>query len=120
MIIAIDVDNVLANLQMTVTEMFNNQYGTNYDINDFHDYNVENVLPLQEAIAMKKLYGDNDIYNHVKPILGSQDGVKQLITSGHEVYFVTDAITSSMLCFFTSLPDMGEIVLPILPKSNLR
>lgn len=90
--IAIDVDNILNNLQMTVVDMFNEKYGTNYTINDFDDYNIENVLPLQEAIDMKELYASEDIYNHVKPIVGSQEGLRKLLTAGHEVYLVTDAI----------------------------
>lgn len=92
MIIAIDVDNVINNLQTAVTDIFNERYGTNYNINDFDDYNIENVLPLPEAIAMKELYGDDDIYNRVKPIVGSQEGVRKLLAGGHEVYLVTDAI----------------------------
>lgn len=90
--IAIDIDNVIANLQLTVVNLFNDKYGTNYTLNDFDDFNIENVLPFQEAIDMKEMYASEDIYNHVKPIAGSQDGVRKLISAGHEVYLVTDAI----------------------------
>lgn len=92
MILCVDVDNVINNLQEAVTNLFNERHGTNYTLDDFHDYNVENVLPVKEAIAMKEMYGESGIYDHVKPITGSQDGIQKLINDGHQVYLVTDAI----------------------------
>lgn len=92
MIIAIDIDNVINNLQETVTSVFNERYATNYTLNDFIDYNVENVLPIKEAVSMKKLYGDSTIYNHVKPITGAQEALQKLTSEGHQVYLVTNAI----------------------------
>ena len=59
MILCVDVDNVLGNLQEVVTNLFNERYGTNYTLDDFTDYNIENVLPVKEAINMQKMYGDN-------------------------------------------------------------
>ena len=46
MILAIDVDNVLCNLQEVVTNLFNERNGTNYTLNDFTSYDVMNVLPI--------------------------------------------------------------------------
>lgn len=94
MIIACDVDNVLNNLQEAVIELFNERHGTNYTVDYFHDYNVENVLPVKEAIAMKEMYSENGIYDYVKPLAGSQEGLQKLINDGHHVYLVTDAIPS--------------------------
>ena len=92
MIIACDVDNVLNNLQEAVINLFNERYGTNYTINDFHDYNIENVLPVKEAIALKDMYSEKGIYDYVKPLSGSQECLQKLINSGHKVYLVTDTI----------------------------
>lgn len=92
MIIACDVDNVLNNLQETVVKLFNERYGTNYTLNDFHNYKVANVLPVKEAVDMKEMYGENEIYDHVRPIVGSQEGLQKLINGGDDVYLVTDAI----------------------------
>lgn len=92
MILCVDVDNVLGNLHEAVVSLFNNRYGTNYTLDSFTDYNVENILPVEEATNMKKMYGDNDIYDYVKPIGGAQECLQKLINAGHIVYLVTDAI----------------------------
>lgn len=95
MIIAIDVDNTLNNLQEAVNVVFNERYGTKYTMNDFTEYSIENVLSVKEAMAMKEMYGEDGIYDHVKPLAGSQDGIKKLINDGHKVYLVTAALPSN-------------------------
>lgn len=92
MIIACDIDNVLNNLQEVVLDLFNERHGTHYTMDDFHDYNVENVLAVKEAIDMKKMYGDKKIYDHVKPMPGAQESLQKLSNDGHQVYLVTDAL----------------------------
>lgn len=92
MIIAIDIDNTINNLQEAVTTLFNKHCGTNYSMEDFTEYNVENILPVKEAVIMKELYANESIYDFVRPIDGAQDGVQKLINDGHQVYFLTDAI----------------------------
>ena len=95
MILCVDVDNVICNLQETVIAIFNERYGTHYTMEDFNEYNIENVLSVKEAVAMKEMYGEAGIYDYVKPIAGSQDGMKKLINDGHKVYLVTDAAPSN-------------------------
>lgn len=90
MTIVCDVDNVICNLQDAVISLFNERHGTNYTLDDFNDYNIENVLPLKEAVLMKDMYSESGIYDYVKPLVGSQDGLKKLINDGHQVYLVTD------------------------------
>lgn len=95
MTIVCDVDNVLNDLQDVVVDIFNKCYGKEYTLDDFTDYNVENVLPLQEAINMKKIYGQIGLYNAIKPIPGAQDGLQKLIDAGHKVYLVSDVIPNT-------------------------
>jgi 5'(3')-deoxyribonucleotidase len=92
MIIACDIDNVICNLQEVVTNLFNERYDTKYTLDKFNTYNIENVLSVKEANTMKEIYGENGIYDIVKPIVGSQDALQKLIKAGHSVYLVTDAI----------------------------
>ena len=92
MILAIDVDNVLCNLQEVVTDLFNERYGTSYTLNDFTAYDVMTVLPVEEALNMQTMYGESGLYNLVKPIPGAQEALQKLIHDGHQVYLVTDAI----------------------------
>ena len=95
MVLAIDVDSVICNLQEVVVNLFNEKFNTNYTLNDFTDYDVLNVLPTQDAIVMKDMYGHSGLYNKVKPIPGAQDSLQKLINMKHDVYLVTDAITST-------------------------
>lgn len=92
MVIVCDVDNVICNLQEIVVNLFNERYGTNYTLDNFTDYDVMNVLPTDEAIAMINIYGESGLYNKVKPLIGAQDALQKLIHEGHQVYLVTDAI----------------------------
>lgn len=92
MILAIDIDNCLNNLQEVVTNLFNERYGTNYTLNDFTAYDVMNVLPTEEAIKMRNMYGEAGLYDLVKPLPGSQEALQKLINNGHQIYLVSDVI----------------------------
>lgn len=91
MIIAVDVDNTICNLQEAVINLFNERNGSNYTTSDFNAYTVENVLPLKEAVIMKQMYSESNIYDFVWPLDGSRDALQKLINEGHQVYLVTDA-----------------------------
>ena len=92
MVIACDVDDVICNIQEVVIELFNNKFGSKYTLEDFTEYDIMNILPTQDAIVMRDMYGSNGLYNKVKPIPGAQEALEKLINLGHQVYLVTAAI----------------------------
>ena len=92
MVIAIDMDNVLCNHQEVIIDLFNKRHETNYTIEDFTDYDVAQILPKNEAILMKKMYGEDNMYSNVKPLAYAQNVVEKLINAGHQVYIVSDMI----------------------------
>jgi len=92
MVICVDVDDVLCNLQEVVIELFNSKFGSNYTLENFTEYDVMNIFPTDDAIAIKELYGMPGLYDKVKPMLGSQKALEKLINLGHQVYLVTAAI----------------------------
>lgn len=92
MVIMIDIDDVICNLQETVVELFNQRYGSHYTIDNFNDYDIMNVLPEQDGIVMRDMYGENGLYNKVRPISGAKDALRKLINMGHQVYLVTAAV----------------------------
>lgn len=92
MIIAVDVDDTICNLQETVINLFNKRYSSHYSMDDFTEYDVMNILPTQDAIVMKDMYGESGLYDRVKPIPGAQEALEKLINLGHQVYLVTAAI----------------------------
>lgn len=91
-IIAVDMDNVLCNLQEVVVNLFNKRYGTHYTLEDFTDYDVAHILPKNEAILMKNMYGEDNLYANIKPLPGAQNAVEKLINAGHQIYVVSDVI----------------------------
>ena len=92
MVICIDVDDVICNLQETVIDIFNHRNGSKYTLNDFTEYNIMNVLPAQDGIAMMDIYSESGLYDNVSPIVGAQSGMQKLMNMGHEIYLVTAAI----------------------------
>lgn len=95
MIIAVDIDDTICNLQEVVVNLFNDRYGSKYTMEDFNEYDVMNVLPTQDAIVMRDMYGESGLYNKVKPLSGVQEVLQKLINMGHQVYLITNAIPST-------------------------
>lgn len=92
MVIACDIDDTLCNLQEVVINLFNERFGSHYTLKDFTEYDIMNVLPTQDAIVMRDIYGETGLYDKVKPVPGAQEALEKLINLGHQVYLVTAAI----------------------------
>ena len=92
MIIAVDMDNVLCNLQEVIINLFNKRHGTHYKLEDFTDYDVAHILPKNEAVLMKTMDGEDNLYSNIKPLAGAQNAIEKLINAGHQVYVVSDVI----------------------------
>jgi 5'(3')-deoxyribonucleotidase len=95
MVVCVDVDDVLCNLQEVVVDIFNKRFGSRYTIEDFTEYDIMNVLPTQDAVVMKDIYGETGLYDKVKPLHGAQESLEKLVNLGHQVYLVTAAIPST-------------------------
>lgn len=92
MVIVCDVDDVVCNLQEVVVNLFNERHGSSYKVNDFTEYDVMNILPTQDGIAITDMYGEPGLYSKVRPMPGAQESLQKLINMGHKVYLVTAAI----------------------------
>ena len=95
MVLAIDVDNVICNLQEVIVDSFNKRFGSNYTLNDFIKYDVLNVLPTQDAVVMQNMFDEHGLYDKVRPIPGAQEALRKLINMGHQVYLVTNALPNT-------------------------
>lgn len=89
-IINCDVDGVLNNLMDVTVETYNERYGGNYTLKDCTHYYLENCFEPDVANKMKAIFKEPDIWNRVKPLHNSRDGLQRLIRSGHEIYLSTD------------------------------
>jgi 5'(3')-deoxyribonucleotidase len=72
--------------------LFNERNGTNYTIEDFTNYDVAQNLPKNEAVLMKIMYGEDNLYSNIMPLAGAQNTIEKLINAGHQVYIVSDVI----------------------------
>ena len=61
MVIAVDIDNVICNLQEVVVNLFNKRYGSHYTLNDFIEYDVMNILSTQDGIVMRDMYSESGL-----------------------------------------------------------
>lgn len=87
--IAIDVDDVLNNLNERVIEMFNEEHGTKLSSDMFTCYDLYECLPFEVADSYTKFWLREDVWNSLKPIWHSQWGVKKLIEDGYNVVLAT-------------------------------
>lgn len=92
MLICVDIDDTICNLQETVIEIFNKRYGKEYSLENFHSFDIMDVLPVEEATNFIAIYGESGVYDLVKPFVGSQDGLRKLINDGHQIYFASNII----------------------------
>ncbi len=92
MTIMVDIDDTICNMQQTAINIFNSRYGTNYTLDDFHDYDVMNCMQIDHATKMIDIYGESGFYDSVKPFKGAKEALQKLINDGHQVYLVTNAI----------------------------
>ena len=90
MIIVCDVDGTLNNLMDVTVDMYNAKYDASYTIDDITTYNLEDCFDLSVAKNMKLILNDPNVWDKVKPLHGSQEAIKKLISSGHQVYLATD------------------------------
>lgn len=90
MIVQCDVDCVLNNLMDIAIEIFNNKYNKYYTIHDITTYRLSDCLDIDDAILMKNIFEDPNIWKKVRPVNGAQSFLQHLISDGHDVYLVTD------------------------------
>lgn len=92
MLIICDIDDTICNLQETVIKIFNKRYNTEYTLEDFHSFDIMDVLQVEEATKFKAIYGESGVYDLVKPFAGSQEGLRKLINDGHQVYLASNIV----------------------------
>jgi len=115
MTILIDMDDVLCNLREHVISTYNKKYGTNYKLEDFKEYDVADILNVNDATKMIEIYSDANIYNHLTPIGGSKNVLQKFVNAGHQVYIVTDAIP----CTYERKIHWVQTYFPFIDESHI-
>lgn len=89
MIIVCDIDNILNNLAEKTIEMYNSRSNKNIQFSDIVSYNFYDCFPKEDADGIVSLFKDKSLWDSLKPLEGSQNGLKQLIKRGHQIYLAT-------------------------------
>lgn len=89
MIIVCDIDSILNNLTERAIEVYNSRNNKNIKISDIISYNFYDCLPKEDADGIVSLFKEKSLWDSLKPLEGSQNGIKQLIKRGHQIYLAT-------------------------------
>jgi len=90
-VIAVDIDEVLADFLNDFVYFHNLMYKTSAKREDFKNYYLHEVLGIErEEMHIRYMeFKTFSLLERIKPIEGSIDGVKKLISLGYEVHLLT-------------------------------
>ncbi len=92
-VVAVDMDEVLAHFTSSLAAFHNEAYGTNYVSDDFHDYAFHNVwggTAAECTAKMEEFYKSTHFQNGLRPIDGGLDSLRWLKeTTRCELHIVT-------------------------------
>lgn len=88
-VVCCDVDNCLNNLISQMFKMYNERYGTNYNINDLTSYALGDCFPLEDAQKMQAIFLEKELWDSLEPLEGAVWGMQSLINEGYKVYMAT-------------------------------
>lgn len=88
--IAVDVDEILANLIDPVIAFHNEQFQTSLVRNDFTSYNFDEVWGGTHVEAIQKVHQffETEHFRNIRPVVGAVEGVQKL-KEKHDLFVVT-------------------------------
>lgn len=90
MILAIDVDGVVADTMVAILHRYNRDYDDRLTLEDIKAYGVEKFVKPQCGSNIYRYFEDANLYNSIFPIVDSHYGITSLRLMGHHrVVFVT-------------------------------
>lgn len=80
MIIAIDLDDVLANTLEVFIKFHNQNFGTNLKFKDFKSYALHDIIGISEKDEAKRLelFDNSEFFDEIKPIKDAQQAISAL------------------------------------------
>ncbi len=78
--IGIDVDEVLASLMTRLNSFYNEIHGTNFHIEDYHSYNLEDTWggDNESAVGIVNKFYNSPYFDGIRPLNKSQEVIEQL------------------------------------------
>lgn len=96
LVIGFDLDGVVVDSPQQVVHYINERLGTNYTINDFKTYSMEDALPTQFKWIVSAAFKDAAMWKKVSLIDGAYKVIKQLYQEGNEIFFVTSSLPQNL------------------------
>lgn len=91
-IILLDVDDVIANLIDSWLSTYNTYSGDNLKPENILDWDISKFVPCEYKTFIYEILHDPQLYDKVKPVNGSLEGVNRLITKGFRIVYLTSPI----------------------------
>lgn len=92
MIIAVDVDGVVADLHTEWLRRYNRDYQDHLRTEDISRWDMDTVVKAECGKRIYDYLSQPDLYDHVAPIDGAWLGVQYLRGAGHRVVFATSCV----------------------------
>lgn len=83
------MDCVLNNLVEVWIDILNKLYNTKVSVSDIVDYEVYKAFPELDKETVENPLSVSTIWNQLKPVDGSVNGLKRIIDNGYKVYIST-------------------------------
>lgn len=92
MILAIDVDGVVADLHTTWLRRYNQEYGDIVQYEDIGKWRMQDIVKPECGEKIYDYIKDPSVYDDVKPIKGALEGVTALRNMGHRIVFASSCL----------------------------
>ena len=113
--VAIDCDNVCNNLMVKLIELYNKRYNAQFKLEDFTEYDFFKCLPYDTAENLINLLFEKSLWDSLSPMHHAQNGIKNFVDQGYEVYFVTASNPET----FQWQVDFLQKYFSTIPKKNI-
>jgi 5'(3')-deoxyribonucleotidase len=107
MLVAVDVDGVVADLHAEWLRLYNDDYGDKLRPQDITKWAIHELVKPECGDKIFDYLRRPDLYSKVPPILGAKEGVAEIRANGHRVVFVSSAVLGSLDQKFKWLIDNG-------------
>ena len=89
MIICIDVDGILNDLVSKTLTLYNSRNNKNIQFSDITKYRFDECLEKEDANGICRLFREKELWDSLRPLPYSQEGIQTLINNGHKIYLAT-------------------------------
>jgi 5'-nucleotidase len=95
-VIAVDVDDVCANLIGEWISRYNSQWGDNLLPENITDWELTKCVKPECGQRIYEILHEPDLYDNVYPMPGARNAVYELLAQGHRVVYVTACVQGTM------------------------